>query len=392
MFELVIFTFFLLNTVYVLILSIAGHFYKKKVVPQASKFNRIAILVPSYKEDKVILHTTTELLKLDYPKSNYDVIVIADSLEDKTIETLKKTDAIVIPVAFEKSMKSRSLNHALNHIDSSYDIAIIADADNILSKNFLNDINNLFCAGYQIIQSQRVAKNLNTPMAMLDGVSEAINNHLFRQGSNALGLSAALIGSGMAFPYKLLKEKVAKIDSVVEDRELQLALLEEGYTVTYQKGILVYDEKVESTEAYKNQRKRWIAGQYGVLKKYLVKSFVLLFKGNINFFNSAFIQNVFPSRIISLTSLLAISIVSIFIFKISGITIRWCALTLIYSFALILSTPRIFFTKKLIKSLSIIPVVFVRTIQSLFQSRNASKTFIHTEHKQREIDSTFLSK
>lgn len=392
MFELLIFVFFCINTLYVLTLAVAGHFYKKEDVPSSTSFKRIAILVPSYKEDKVIIHTTNELLKLDYPKSNYDVVVIADSLQKETLETLKSTDAIIIPVVFEKSMKSRSLNYAFSQIDESYDIAIIADADNILSKNFLKDINDLFNAGFTIIQAQRVAKNLNTPMAMLDGVSEAINNHLFRQGSNALGLSSALIGSGMAFPFKLVKEKISKIDSVVEDRDLQLALLESGYSVTYQKGVLLYDEKVESPDAYKNQRRRWIAGQYSVLKQNLIKGFRLLFKGNLNFFNSAIVQNILPSRIISLISLLLICILFTILYQDKEITIRWCALTLIYLIALTISIPRIFFTRKLLRSLVIIPIVIIKTIQSVLLTRGSGKTFIHTEHKQREIDSTFLPK
>lgn len=164
-------------------------------------------------------------------------------------------------------MKSRSLNFAFHAVDQNYEIAIIADADNILARNFLTDINSLYNQGYRIIQTQRVAKNLNTPMAVLDGLSEAINNHLFRRGANALGLSSALIGSGMAFPFTLIKEELANIDSAVEDKALQVALVEKGHKITYQKGTLVFDEKVDSPEAYKNQRRRWIAGQYDTLSR-----------------------------------------------------------------------------------------------------------------------------
>lgn len=388
MIESFLFVFFLINSIYVFFLALAGHFYKKKEAPATPLFKKIAIFVPSYKEDNVILHTTQELLALDYPNLAFDVIVIADSLQEKTIKKLRETSAIILPVSFEKSMKSRSLNYAFNQLDERYEIAIIADADNILSKSFLREINNLFNAGYTIIQAQRVAKNLSTPMAMLDGLSEAINNHLFRQGSNALGLSSALIGSGMAFPYKLLKEKLSKIDSVVEDRDLQLALLENGYFITYQKGILVYDEKVESPEAYKNQRRRWIAGQYSVLRKNLLKSLLLLFKGNINFFHSAVIQNIFPSRIISMISLVLLSGIFTLVYNITEITFRWSILTFLYFLALVISTPKNFLSLKTLKALMTLPIVVIKTIQSVFLSRNGTKTFIHTEHKQREIEST----
>ena len=393
MIELILFTFFLLNTVYVFILALGGHFYKRIIPLKQQTFNRIAVFIPSYKEDAVIIHTTKELLKVDYPESRFDVIVIADSLKTETIDQLKKTKAIVIPVLFEKSMKSRSLNFAFNAVDQNYEIAIIADADNILAQDFLKDINSLYNQGYRIIQAQRVAKNLNTPMAVLDGLSEAINNHLFRQGANALGLSSALIGSGMAFPFSLIKEELSKIDSAVEDKALQVALVEKGHKITYQKGTLVYDEKVDSPKAYKNQRRRWIAGQYDTLRKNFTNSFRLLMNGNINYFNIAVCQNIFPSRINSIIALILFSTAFSLIYSQNHeVIVRWWGITVFYFFALALATPRHYFSLKLIKALALMPVVIIKTIQALFLSRNANKNFIHTEHKNNNIDHTYQSK
>lgn len=387
MLELTLFMFFCANTIYVLTLSIAGHFYRRKPQISTTEFKRIGVFVPSYKEDNVIIHTTEELLKLDYPKELFDIIVIADSLKEDTLKKLQTTDAIVIPVSLEKSMKCRSLNYAFSHVDKIYDIAIIADADNILSKNFLKDINYLHNQGYVIIQAQRVAKNLNTSMAYLDGLSEAINNHLFRQGSNALGLSSALIGSGMAFPFSLIKEELSKIDSAVEDKALQIALVEKGHKIIYQKGTIVFDEKVDSAEAYKNQRRRWIAGQYDILRKNFLKGFKLLFQGNVNFFNIAVCQNIFPSRINSLILLFLFSIgFSIFYNEYNIIIYRWWTLTFVFIIALSIAIPKKYFTLKLARAILFMPIVVLRTIQATFQARNANKNFIHTEHKQSKID------
>ncbi len=393
MIELAIFVFFLANTAYVFILAVAGHFYRGvKPVPQLF-FNRIAVFVPSYKEDGVIVHTVNALLTLHYPKAFFDVIVIADSLKEETMDQLYATRAIVIPVSFEKSMKSRSLNFAFNAIQKEYEIAVIADADNILDSEFLQNINSVYNQGHHIIQTQRVAKNLNTPMAVLDGLSEAINNHLFRQGANALGLSSALIGSGMAFPFKLLKEEMSKIDSAVEDRVLQVALLEKGHKVTYLKGTLVYDEKVDSPDAYKNQRRRWIAGQYEKLRKSFGKGFRMLFRGNVSYFNIEVCQNVFPSRIISIISLLFLSLLFTLLYAgHQDVIARWWGITALYFLALALATPRRYYSRKLINAVVLMPVIMIKTVQAVFLSRNANKTFIHTEHKNTEVDHSYLSK
>jgi cellulose synthase/poly-beta-1,6-N-acetylglucosamine synthase-like glycosyltransferase len=393
MIEILLFIFFLGNTLYVLTLAIAGNFYQRIIPTKQQTFNKIGVFVPSYKEDSVILHTTSELLKVDYPESQYDVIVIADSLKAETLEQLKKTRAIVIPVSFEKSMKSRSLNFAFNTVTKNYEIAIIADADNILAHNFLQDINSLYNQGFRIIQAQRVAKNLNTPMAVLDGLSEAINNHLFRQGANALGLSSALIGSGMAFPFSLIKEELSKIDSAVEDKALQVALVEKGHKIIYQKGILVFDEKVDTPEAYKNQRRRWIAGQYETLQRNFIKSFRLLMRGNINYFNIAVCQNIFPSRINSIIFLFIFSITFSLVYSQNHTVVaRWWGITFFYFFALAIATPRSYYSSKLIKALALMPIVIIKTIQAIFLSRNANKTFIHTEHKNTKIDPSYQSK
>ncbi|HPM32139.1 MAG TPA: glycosyltransferase, partial [Chryseolinea sp.] len=155
MFENFLFAFFLLNTVYVLILSLAGFFYKKVQVKKSEVTNRIAVLVPCYKEDKVILSTTQNLLSLKYPKEKFDIIIIADSLKSETLSSLFSTEAIVVPVSFERSTKSKSLNYAMAQLTKQYQIAIVLDADNIPTPDFLEDINDLFNTGYNVIQCQR---------------------------------------------------------------------------------------------------------------------------------------------------------------------------------------------------------------------------------------------
>lgn len=380
MVEILLFSLSLLNTTYVLGLAIAGHFYRKKTILPASYYNRIAIFVPCYKEDRVILITAEKFLNLAYPADKYDVIIIADAFQQETINVLNKTRAFVLPVAFTNSMKCKAINYAFNHIQEPYDIAVIADADNVFDKSFLTDINSLFQQNHKIIQAQRVAKNADTPMAVLDGLSEAINNHLFRQAPNALGLSSALIGSGMAFPYMLLKEEFSKIDTPVEDKALQIALVENGYSILYQKGTLVFDEKVATPEAYKNQRRRWIGGQYSMLRKNFIKSFKLLLKGNLNFFNIAFVQNFLPSRINSIIYLSLLSVFFSIIQHNSTIIMRWWLLTGCYMVALALAVPKHMYSLRTLKALLLMPLVVLKTIQATFLSYNATKTFIHTQH------------
>ena len=115
------------------------------------------------------------------------------------------------------------------------------------------------------MQAHRTGKNLNTDIALLDGVSEEINNGFFRSGHNALGLSAGLAGSGMAFDYFWYYDAVQSLETAGEDKELELTLLECGMHTVYLEHLPVYDEKTQKKENIKNQRRRWMAAQFGIL-------------------------------------------------------------------------------------------------------------------------------
>ena len=79
--------------------------------------------------------------------------------------------------------------------------------------------------GAKAIQGRRVAKNLDTSYAILDACSEGINNHLFRKGANGCGMSASIIGSGMAMEYDTVKNILSKVEATGGfDKILQLNL------------------------------------------------------------------------------------------------------------------------------------------------------------------------
>jgi hypothetical protein len=54
-------------------------------------------------------------------------------------------------------------------------------------------------------------KNTNNSWAILDAISEEINNNIFRKGHRVLGLSSAIIGSGMAFRYNYFKTLMSTV-------------------------------------------------------------------------------------------------------------------------------------------------------------------------------------
>jgi len=379
----ILFYYFLLAVLYIAVLSVAALFGKANTFPESTSFKRICVLVPCYKEDSIMMSVAKALLQANYPKEYFDIVIIADSFKPETLEQLRTLPIVVIDPKLEKSSKANSLNYAMSNLPKSYDVALISDADNVYERDFLKKINNAFAAGCMIVQGQRVAKNLNTSYAILDAASEIINNHLFRKGSNALGLSASIIGSGLAVDYELLRTELGKIDTVDEDKPLQLNLFETRNKIYYLEGALIYDEKVSTSAAFQNQRRRWLSSQFYYFKKFFLKGFRLLFKGNIDYFNHAIIHNIFPPRALLLLSLVVLSIVFTAVPPHDGL--RWWVLFLVYILALAVALPLKFLSKDFFKAVSHLPFALFRMVQALLGVKKTQEN-IHTEHTEISID------
>jgi Glycosyltransferases, probably involved in cell wall biogenesis len=380
--EAVLLVYFAFVSLYALILAIAGNFFRHQTPPMATGKKRFAVLIPSYKEDNVIVSVARYALQQRYPSDRYDVVIIADSLKQETVSQLKLLPVKIIEVVFDKSTKVKSLNRAMAEIGDDYDYAVILDADNVIAPDFLDRINNLIEIGYQAIQAERVSKNKTTSMSVLDGISERINNFIYRQGHVAIGLSCSLIGSGMVFPYKLVKEILSGLDSVGGfDRELELLLIQRGVKIQYGKGILVYDEKVENTEVFERQRTRWLSSQFIYLRKYFRRGILSLFRGDISLFNSAILKNIQLPRIINLGLLVILTVISFLLRDYLSIPYYvWFTFLVMNVIAMAISIPAKMYNRDMLVSMLLLPKVAFKMFGLLFRLKGANKTFIHTPH------------
>lgn len=380
--EILLLTYFTYISLYSFVLAFAGIFYRMPVFVQAKTYRKIAVLIPAYKEDRVIIEVAQQACNQHYPHEYFDIVVIADKLKPETIQKLKSLTIKVVEVSFEKSTKVKSLNHAIKTIGDGYDYALILDADNVMEDDFLAKMNGLLESGHRAIQGQRTSKNQASSMSLLDGLSETINNYIYRQGSVAFGISSSLIGSGMIFEYSVLKEILLQLDSVGGfDRELELNIIKRGIRIYYAKNAIVYDEKVENTEVFEKQRTRWLSSQFIYLKKYFFSGWSSLLKGNLSFFNSAILKNIQLPRLINLGMLTIITLLS-FIFQryLTFGPYVWTILLLLNIAAILIAIPKKLYSWQLVKSIFLLPGLFFKMFNLLFKLKGANKEFIHTPH------------
>lgn len=387
--ELLLFIYLAFAAIYIFTFAFAGKFRNQKAFPKSKDKKKFAVLIPGYKEDTVIIDVAKDALTQNYPDNKYEIIIIADSFQSKTLEILRELPVNLLEVSFEKSTKAKALNKAMAAIGNNYDIALILDADNIMERNFLQKVNNAFSHDFVAIQAHRTAKNTNTSLAILDAISEEINNSIFRKGHRALGLSSALIGSGMAFDYKYFKSIMANINAVGGfDKELELKLLENRKRIEYLDNAFVKDEKIQESSAFAKQRKRWLSAQFIYFEQFYKKAIQqLIKKGNIDFADKVY-QMVQPPRVILLGMVFLISIIR-FIFEyndfvsLAGFTLsyrEWVATLIVILLAFLLAVPAKFYNAKTFKALGGLPLSFVTMLLSMFKLKGANKTFIHTKH------------
>ena len=372
--------FFLLgmSVLYLFVFALLSHIKRKDIYPPARKLHRFVVLYPAYKEDRVIENAVSNFLLQDYPKSCYDIVVISDQMQEDTVNRLKAMPIKLIKIDFRQSSKAKAMQNAMMNLSNdSYDMVVIMDADNTVEPNFLNEFNKAYHSGCLVIQAHRMAKNLNTDTAILDAVSEEINNSIFRKGHVRLGLSSALIGSGMAIDYQWLKKNIHKLRTAGEDKELEALLLKENIYIEYLEHVNVYDEKTQKDSTFYNQRRRWMASQLFAITNNIGQLPGALLNGKFDYANKICQWMMLP-RVLLLGF---IGIISIIVLPYQWTwAIKWFILELLLIISLSIAVPDYLVNEQFKKAIWKAPKLFLLMTLNLFRLKGVSKKFIHTEH------------
>lgn len=349
-----------------------------KNINKESRHTRFLVLFPAYKEDSVIINSLNKFVEQDYPRDCYDVAVIADHMQDDTIAVLRDLPIKVLVPHFDKSSKAKALQYAIGNIGSDYDYVVILDADNVVENKFLTQLNQkLSVKQYTAIQCHRCAKNKDNEIAVLDGVSEEINNSIFRKAHNAIGLSSALIGSGMCIKYNWFVDNVNLLTTAGEDRELEALLLRQGKYIKYEEFIYVYDEKVSNQDNFQRQRLRWMTAQLQSLSSMLPYIPKAIRKHNVDYIDKTIQQALIPrSILIALTLLL--SVITLIINPVASI--KWWCLFFSVGIAILIATPSKLRTKSIIRSIKFLPKLIWKMCCNILRIDTSNKDFIHTTH------------
>ncbi|MGE7665517.1 glycosyltransferase family 2 protein [Ureibacillus composti] len=285
----------------------------KKKHSTNSNFHKYAVIIAARNEELVIGQLINSIKKQNYPKELIDIFVIADNCTDQTALVAERSGAIVRE-RFNKEQvgKGYALDYLIKIIQTEfaykkYDGYFIFDADNLLDKNYINEMNNTFSQGYRVITSYRNSKNYDQNWISagyaLWFLHEAEYLNLPRMAINA---SCAVSGTGFLVEAELIKNNGGWVHHLLtEDIEFSVSQIIKGEKIGYNSRAIFYDEQPVKFKQSWNQRLRWAKGFYQVFSKYGKTLISNIIKGKQNRFSCFdMTMTIMPAMLISCTSLI----------------------------------------------------------------------------------------
>lgn len=245
-----------------------GAFTKHKTFKKAKTQHKFGFIIAARNEEIVIGNLIDSIMNQNYPKNLIEVFVVADNSTDKTASIASKHGAHVYKRNdLEHKGKSYALDYAIKKIlnDDRYDdleAFFVFDADNILSKDYVTHMNDVFDSGYEVSTSFRDSKNFSSSLAAacssLIFYRECLLVHHSRQ---KLNLSTFISGTGYYISRRILSELNGwHFNTLTEDIEFSCYCASKNIKISYNQEAIFYDEQPNQFNVSNRQRFRWSKG------------------------------------------------------------------------------------------------------------------------------------
>jgi cellulose synthase/poly-beta-1,6-N-acetylglucosamine synthase-like glycosyltransferase/peptidoglycan/xylan/chitin deacetylase (PgdA/CDA1 family)/spore germination protein YaaH len=240
---------------------------KRKNFAAADYNPRVAVLIPAYNEEKVIARTIRSVMMSNY--KNIRIIVIDDGSKDDTYKVATETyakeiaEGRVTVLTKPNGGKAEALNFALEQTDEEIYVGI--DADGVIAHDAITRLVPHFANPHigAVAGNAKVGNRVNlwTRWQAL----EYITSQNFER--RALDLfDVVMVVPGAIGAWRTAAVKVGgayQPDTVAEDADLTMNLLEQGYAVIYEDQALAFTEAPVTANGLARQRFRW---SFGILQ------------------------------------------------------------------------------------------------------------------------------
>ena len=278
----------------------------KKLI--TNKKHKFMAIIPAHNEETVVSNLIESLKHQTYDKNLYDIYVIADNCTDNTAKVAREAGAIVLErYDPEHKTKGYALQWFLKQKikeNADYDAFFVFDADNIVDKNFIINMNKKLCQGEEVVQGYRDIKNptdnwITAGYALFYWTMHRLY-HLARYN---VGLSPLLNGTGFMVKFDVVKPNGWETETLTEDIEFSLKSIIQGRKLGWATDAIVYDEQPTSFKQSWSQRSRWTVGHMQCVKRYTGELFNAIkeHKTVMNFDGFLYMIGTTPMLILTMT-------------------------------------------------------------------------------------------
>lgn len=242
---------------------------------QPSQLHRFAAIISARNEAEVIGALIDSLKQQNYPAELLDIYVVADNCTDHTARVALAHGARVYE---RQDAVHRGKGYAMDYLfhtlkaekRDNYDGYFVFDADNLVDKEFVVEMNRVFDRGYDAVTSYRNSKNFGD-----NWISAGYSLWFLRESRflnfprMLLGTNCAVSGTGFLVSGKVIEANGGwPFHLLTEDIEFSVSCAIEGRRIGYCDRAVIYDEQPTTFRQSWDQRLRWSKGFYQVDAKY----------------------------------------------------------------------------------------------------------------------------
>ena len=230
----------------------------------------VAVVVPAYNEEKVIIQTVTSLLACDL-SSQFEIIVVDDGSSDTTYYAAKTAFAghpRVRVFTQPNGGKPAALNFGIAQTQA--EIVVALDADTVFARDTIAKLIRHFADPQigAVAGNAKVGNRINL-LTRWQALEYITSQNLDRRAFSILNCITVVPGAVGAWRRELI-ERAGGFDqsTLAEDADLTMAIRKLGYAIVYEDEALALTEAPDTVRGFIRQRYRWMFGTMQVAWKH----------------------------------------------------------------------------------------------------------------------------
>lgn len=243
---------------------------KSKKIQKDENFKPfVSIVIAAYNEEKVIVKTIQSILESTY--QNFEILVVNDGSTDHTSLVLKEAflnEKRVRVIDKENGGKALAINVGFRESLGEY--VVCMDADTVVSNTAIEYLILHFKEENIAAVSGNIrVGNKHNLFTLWQHVEYVTGFNLERRAFASLNAITVVPGAIGAWKRKAVEEVgYFQVDTLAEDTDITLSLLEKGYSIVFEEQAYAYTEAPSDLKSLVKQRYRWAFGTLQCLYKH----------------------------------------------------------------------------------------------------------------------------